>query len=168
MKRTGTYEVALHDGTYFLKLSGHLCFSRSVPFAQIIDAIGNTKDCKGILVDLREAEMIDSTHLGLIARLALESQSKLGKQLTIISTGKHVPQALKTTGLQHLALLLDAHEGEMPPVEAIEALPDSKRSVARVMLEAHQTLVGMNQDNKDTYQDFVTMLEKSMQEKGEL
>ena len=168
MARTGIYEVALHQGTYFLKLSGHLCFSSSVPFADIIDLIGNTQGCKGALVDMREASMVDSTHLGLLARLALESQSKLGQQLTIVSTGKHVPQALKTTGLQHLALLLDAHEGDMPPTESIQALPASKRSIAQVMLEAHQTLVHLNQENKNTYQDFVTMLKSSMQKKGQL
>ena len=168
MARSGTYEVALNQGTYFLKLSGHLCFSSSVPFADIIDLIGSTPNCRGTLVDLREANMIDSTHLGLLARLALESQTKLGKQLTIVSTGKHVPQALKTTGLQHLALLLDAHEGEMPPTESIQSLPATKRSIAQVMLEAHQTLIGLNQDNKDTYQDFVTMLKSSMQKKGQI
>ena len=101
MTRTGTYQVALHQGTYFLKLSGHLGFSSSVPFAKIIEVIGDAPDCTGALIDLRDVDMIDSTHLGLIARLALEAQSKLGQQLTIVSTGKHVPHALKTTGLQH-------------------------------------------------------------------
>ena len=168
MAQTGTYEVALNQGTYFLKLSGHLCFSSSVPFADLIDLIGSTPDCKGAFVDLRGASMIDSTHLGLLARLALESQKNLGQELTIVSTGKHVPQALKTTGLQHLALLLDAHEGMMPPTESIQTLPETKRTVAQVMLEAHQTLVGLNQDNKNTYQDFVTMLKSSMQKKGQI
>ena len=168
MAQTGIYEVALNQGTYFLKLSGHLCFGSSVPFADLIDLIGSTPDCKGALVDLRGASMIDSTHLGLLARLALESQQKLGQELTIVSTGKHVPQALKTTGLQHFALLLDAHEGMMPPMESIQALPETKRTVAQVMLEAHQTLVGLNQDNKKTYQDFVTMLKSSMQKKGQI
>ena len=165
MTRTGTYQVALHQGTYFLKLSGHLGFSSSVPFAKIIEVIGDAPDCTGALIDLRDVDMIDSTHLGLIARLALEAQSKLGQQLTIVSTGKHVPHALKTTGLQHLALVIDAHHGEIPAVELIQSLPASKRSVAQVMLEAHQTLISLNQDNKNTYQDVVAMLQNSMQKK---
>ena len=168
MTQTGTYEVALHQGTYFLRLSGKLCFSSSVPFSEIIDLIGTTQGCKGVMADLREVSMIDSTHLGLLARLALELKKNLGKQLTIVSTGEHVPKALMMTGLQHFALLLDAHAGDMPPTESMQTLPESKRTVAEVMLEAHQTLVGLNQENENTYQDFVTMLEESMQKKGQL
>ena len=120
------------------------------------------------MADLRLVSMIDSTHLGLLARLALELKNKLGQELTIVSNGEHVTKALRMTGLQHFALLLDAYEGNMPPSECIQSLPDSKRSVAKVMLEAHQILVGLNQDNKNTYQDFVTMLEESMHKKGQL
>ena len=168
MTRHGTYEVALHQGRYFLKLSGHLGFSSSVPFAEIIQVIADAEECSGTLIDLLDVDMIDSTHLGLIARLALESQQKLGQQLTIISTGKHVTQALKTTGLQHLALVLDAHQGEVPTVECIQSLPVAKQTVAQVMLEAHQTLMSLNQENKSAYQNVVTMLQSSMHKKGQL
>ena len=168
MTQTSTYQVALHQDTYFLKLSGKLCFSSSVPFSEIIDLIGSTKACKGVMADLRLVSMIDSTHLGLLARLALELKKNLGQELTIVSNGEHVTKALKTTGLQHFALLLDAYDGHMPPSDCIQALPDSKRSIAKVMLEAHQILIGLNQENKSAYQDFVTMLEKSMQKKGQL
>jgi len=165
MTRTGTYEVALEDGKYFLKLSGHLGYSGSGPLSDLISVIRDDDNCQGVMLDLREALMIDSTHLGLVARLAIESTAKRSQQLTILSNEYIVTQALKQTGLQHLAVILDAPTGAVPSSKTVECLPESKRNVVEVMLEAHQTLIGMNDENKATFQDVVEMLESSMKEK---
>ena len=167
MARTGTYEVALHNGTYFIKLSGHLSFNYSAALSDLVGAICQNEETQGVLVDLREAKMIDSTHIGLVARLAIETQKKTGQQITIISSVRDVTQSLKNTGPQHLAVLLDAPTGEMPPPDSVQALPESKRNIAEIILEAHKTLLEINDDNKAIYQDIVEMLEISMREKPE-
>lgn len=165
MTRAGTYEVALEDGKYFLKLSGHLSYSACGPLSDLISVIRDDKSCQGVMLDLREALMIDSTHLGLVARLAIESKEKRSQQLTILSNEHIVTQALKQTGLQLLAVILDAPTGGVPPSESVKSLPDSERDVVEVMLEAHQTLLGVSDENRATFQDVVEMLENSMKEK---
>ena len=165
MAQKGIYEVALQNGTYFIKLSGYLSFNYSAALSDLVTTITQGKDTRGVMVDLREAKMIDSTHLGLVARLAIETQKQIGQQITIISSVRDVTQSLKNTGLQHLALLLDAPSGDMPAPETIKALPESKRNVAEIILEAHKTLLEINDDNKAIYQDIVEMLETSMGEK---
>ena len=165
MAQSGIYEAAFHNGTYFVKLSGHLSFNYSASLSDLVKKICETDSLQGVLVDLREAKMIDSTHIGLVARLALETQKKTGQQITIVSSVRDVTQSLKNTGLQHLAVLLDAPTGEMPPPDSIQALPESKRNIAEIILEAHKTLLEIHDDNKTIYQDIVEMLEASINEK---
>ena len=54
MKPTGSYEVAQHNGTYFLKLSGHLTYTQCGPFSSFLDRICEEDNYEGVLVDLRE------------------------------------------------------------------------------------------------------------------
>ena len=127
MNLTGSYEVAHHEGTYFLKLSGYLTYTQCGPLSSFLDEICDKDNYQNVLVDLRDAQLIDSTNIGLLARLALDVKKKFGQPLTMISTAPAVTQALRTTGLHHLAILLDTPDSNPPPQEQIQALPDAQK-----------------------------------------
>lgn len=170
MKRNASYEVARHEGNVFLKLSGHLTYSECGPLAEFIQHLAKEVDYSGVFVDLRSAELIDSTTIGLIAKLALVVSHGLSSKMTILSTVPAVSQSLVTTGLEHLAVVLNTltdgpTDGPYPEPESVESLPPSEQDIARVMLDAHKILMELNDRNKVAFSRVVDMLEASVADK---
>jgi anti-anti-sigma factor len=114
---------------------------------------------RSMVVDLSEAESIDSTSLGLLAKLSIETGRRFGYRPTLVSTQTDITRILETMGLDEVfnvvdeALAREEQLGELPPCAASE---DQVRS--RV-LEAHRILMALNEHNREAFQDLVATLE---------
>jgi hypothetical protein len=74
--RPGQILVADHEGVYVIKMIGDVRLTLCISFDQFIDSMFNAENFSAVLFDLSEAEAIDSTTLGLMAKISLQGQER--------------------------------------------------------------------------------------------
>ena len=129
-----------HKGVYLLKFVGdvrvNLCVTMDTCLREVLDQ----KNFCSALVDLSETDGIDSTALGLLARLSLETKRRYGAVPTLVSTRGDITRILETMGFDDIFNLVDqplecpSQLGERPLMECCEE--DARQRV----LDAHRTL----------------------------
>ena len=156
---TGRILVANGDGTYLLKFVGDVRLSLGAAFDEFLERLFQSDSLRSVLVDLSAAEGIDSTSLGVLARLSIRSQERLGCVPTLVSTRPDITRLLATMGFDDVFHIVkeplreERQLGEMPKSDltAVE--------LRRRVLTAHRTLMAMNDDNRERFQDLVATLE---------
>ncbi len=156
----GSYQYTKQNNTYFIKLSGNLRYTISMGFKSFINQLMQQDDYDNLLVDLCETNFIDSTNLGLIAQLANHMLYKFSHKLTIISTNENITELLRNLGFQEIAYIVEKpHKIE----QSLAEIPTQEKvniDMVKMLLEAHQQLMEMNQQNKLKFKNVVEMLQK--------
>ena len=81
----GKIMVAQHHGAYMIKLTGDVRVTWCAAFDEYLKAMLSDDLFQSILVDLSDADGIDSTTLGMLAKLSIQAQQKFDYLPTIFS-----------------------------------------------------------------------------------
>ena len=73
----GRVLVAEHNGAYVLKLVGDVRLTLSSTIDQFVERMFSCVSCQSVIVDLTETEGLDSTTLGMLAKMALFVRKQL-------------------------------------------------------------------------------------------
>lgn len=158
--RPGQILVADHQGVYVIKMIGDVRLTLCISFDQFIDNMFSAPDFQAVLFDLSEAEAIDSTTLGLMAKISLLGYERVGSRPLVYSPNDSINRVLDTMGFADIFTICSELDA---PVEPQKALPEvegeSEALIKSKVIEAHKVLMGLNEDNKQTFTNLVTMLE---------
>ncbi len=155
----GKILVAEQDGAFVIKLVGDVRLTLCTTMDQFFDEMLASAGFASVVVDLIDASNIDSTTLGLLAKLAIKAKQRFGYVPVILSTNPDITRVLDSMGFDRVfsirqqPLLDDEDLGELP------ILPDSEEGVRSRVLEAHRILMGMNDSNRAKFRELVSLLE---------
>ena len=161
----GTYQFARNDSCFFLKLSGALKYTGSAGFDLFLETFSDYFDGRDVLIDLCDAEFLDSTNLGLLARIADRMLRVYDKKTTIVSTNPEITLLLDNMGFSDFFIMVAHPENPVEDLEEIPTLGEKERSMTRMMLDAHRSLIAVNDKNKETFCNVVDLLEQQIKEK---
>ena len=161
--KPGQILVADHEGVYVIKMIGDVRLTLCLSFDRFIDSMFSRDDFVSILFDLTEAEAIDSTTLGLMAKISIFAQERRQVTPVVVSTNASINRLLESMGFNDIfdiihdfeSITPTPHPGELEPGELEEGEVKSK------VLEAHQVLMGLNETNQETFRDLVKTLEET-------
>ncbi len=159
----GQILVADHDGVYVIKMLGDVRLTLSISFDGFIDSMFSRDDFVSILFDLTGAEAIDSTTLGLMAKISIFAQERRQIVPVVVSTNPSINRILESMGFNDIFQILHSFDGT--DVDAsVDAQPLQQESlnendVKEKVLEAHRVLMGLNDANKETFRDLIKSLE---------
>lgn len=155
----GKIEVANNAGTYVIKLSGDVRLNLCSALEQYLDEMFLDSAFKTVLIDLSEAEGVDSTTLGQLAKISIISKDKFGLIPSIISPNDDITRILLSMGFDKVFYLL----GEMP--EQISDLNEltceqvDEEQMRDKVIAAHEILMSLNDVNKNAFQELVDCLQ---------
>ncbi len=155
----GRILVGDHDGVYVLLFEGDVRLTLCTAVDSFLDRMFKDDKFKSVVVDLSRTESIDSTSLGLLAKLSIQADKRFGYRPMLVSTRPDITRILRSMGLDEVFNLveepLEHHEqlGELPPCDA------SQEDVRKRVLEAHRILMSMNESNREAFEDLVATLE---------
>lgn len=155
----GKILVAEHSDAYVLKFIGDVRLSLCSTLDAFVVDMFKSPNFSKVLIDLRETEGIDSTSLGLLAKLSIQSQKHLGDKPTIFSPKDDITKLLTQMGFDEVFYL---HKQDLVEQCALSELPlrkASEQQACAYVLEAHQVLMSLNEDNRETFKDLVSALE---------
>jgi anti-anti-sigma regulatory factor len=131
---------------------------------RFIDGLGHDV-VHPFLFDLSGARLLDSTNLGLMARVVERSRADGASRSTIVSPPEDIDDVIRSMGFEHIADITNLNpigvtDGAEQEVVTDEAA--SQGEMLRTMLEAHRALTGLDDEHCAQWRDVVTMLEAEM------
>ncbi|CAM5579271.1 hypothetical protein SSTU70S_03456 [Stutzerimonas stutzeri] len=97
---TGKIQFAEMDGTFVLKFIGEIRLTLCSALDATIDRIFSALNFSTIVIDLTESRSIDSTTLGLLAKLSILSRQKVGMLPTLVTTHPDITPSAAVDGLR--------------------------------------------------------------------
>lgn len=155
----GRILAASQDGAYVIRLVGDVRLTLCTSMDDFFQHMFDDPNFASVWVDLCDAEGIDSTTLGLLAKLALKVKETYGFEPAIYSCDPGINRLLKSMAFNQL---FDLHEEACSNPEDISEIPTvqgSEESVKKKVIEAHRVLMDISDENRDRFKDLITALE---------
>ena len=155
------------DGeTFYVKWQGQIRY----PMAPQLDAFyaAALQSCSfgSMCIDLREATALDSTAMGILARLGKFMLGRVGRRAILVYHPGDVIETLLTVGFD--AVFVMVRESPEAEPELVEISGDGEaRSLGATMLEAHEELMSLNERNEQEFRGVVGMLRRDLARQGE-
>lgn len=156
----GRILAADHQGAYALKLVGDVRVNLCSSIDDYLEHMFEDPEFQSVLVDLCEAEGIDSTTLGLLAKLALRARRQYGMRPVIYSCRDGINRLLQTMAF---GKLFDIRQDRFVNGEVIKEIPtvdEDPEVVREKVIQAHRVLMDISEENRERFTDLVTVLEK--------
>jgi anti-anti-sigma factor len=178
----GRITHAERDGLHVLRYYGRVTYTLAPAIERFVEAFFGDHPLRGIVFDLRDATLLDSTNLGLLARMADRARRTHEARCMIVSNNDDIDDVLYSMGFEetfdivhdvgpangddagllqpHTARALDSTIDSAGDSETeIELSEPSQDELRRTMLEAHRALCALNDRDRAEFQDVVSMLE---------
>lgn len=159
----GKILLAEQDGVEVLKFVGDVRVSLGPTISEFVNELGQRKDIHSIIIDLTETEGIDSTTLGLMAKISLKSQETFQTLPTIVSSNEDITRILFSMGFDNVFIIVNEARGEVGPLGELPTQLVSEDALREQVLEAHRVLMSLNSENRERFRDLVEALENEQQ-----
>ena len=170
MPETATKPVFLVDAysdPVIVRIDGRACFQNSACLRDFIGELlrqGKTR----FVLDFQNCASMDSTFLGVLAGAALELKKATPPgSLVLARVGQRNLELIRNLGL-HRLLIVDAGESTLSFDKCNTALQCANRTElenARLVLEAHENLVSVDEANRTKFQDVLAFLKNRVEQK---
>ncbi len=160
---TGRILVAQRGGTYLVKLTGDVRVTLCASLTDYINRIFSGEPATEVYVDLLRAEAVDSTTLGLLAKLAIHCQEALGFRAKLLCVDRGILRILESMELDELFDVLGMPDAPSLPLEDItpnSSQPLDGELLRQQVLEAHRLLVKLNPRLLSEFIDLINSLEE--------
>ncbi len=155
----GRILAADHNGVYLLRFEGDVRVTLCATADDYFNRMYEDPKFKSVLVDLSVTEGIDSTSLGLLARLSIEAKKRFNFVPTLVCRSPDLLRILHSVGFDDVFNIVEETPvtpdalGELPRMDVCE---DELRAQ---VLDAHRALMSVNASNREAFRDLVAVLE---------
>ncbi len=161
MSENPVYLVDAYSDPVLVRIEGRACFQNSSSLKDFVSEMIR-QGRRRFVFDFLKCASMDSTFLGVLAGSALELRKQQPPgSLVLARVGQRNSELIRNLGL-HRLLTLDTGEG-MAPKEATATTPLTEKKhteleSARLVLEAHENLVAVDESNRTKFQDVLSFL----------
>jgi len=157
---SGNILHASHDDIHVLRFIGDIRYTLSPSIDRFLEEIFATSKPAGFVIDLTETDSIDSTNLGLLARLAKRMKTLDTRRITIVSNRTDINSVLNSMALDEVFDIVEDVSLEIKATREVPQQDIDRETLTRTLIDAHRALMEINEHNRKTFQDVVTTLEK--------
>ena len=154
----GRVLVAEHNGSYVLKLVGDVRLTLSSTIDQFVERMFACVSCQSVIVDLTEAEGLDSTTLGMLAKMALFVRKQFQIRPLAVTDNEGILRLLGSMGFEQIFDIQRACAVQAVADHELEAQTLDEQQAREKVLQAHQVLMTLNQKNRETFKELVDTL----------
>jgi len=156
----GRILAAHHHGAYVIRFVGDVRLTLCTTIDDYFQHMFDDPEFASVWVDLCQAEGLDSTTLGLLAKLALEVKKRYGFEPAIYSCEPGINRLLKSVGFDDLFQLHEESCDNPEDIAEVPTVEGSEESVKQKVIEAHRVLMDLSDENRDRFRDLMTVLER--------
>lgn len=153
--------AASEQGVHLLRLEGDVRLTMCTALDEYCERIFNDLEFASVAVDVTQATGLDSTVLGMLAKLALNTKERFGFKPRLYSTNAGIDRLLQAMGFAQLFELCQSGDDAAAAAEPLPLTPATEAQVREKVIEAHRTLMAMSVENHAAFEDLVRTLEES-------
>lgn len=157
----GQVLAASEGGAYVLRLVGDVRLTLCATIEDYVESMLDDPEFCSVWVDLCDAQGIDSTTLGQLAKLALAVDRRYGFKPAVYCCDPGINRLLGSMGLDRL---FEMHERTCCATgcgQVVPMVPGSEDDVREKVLEAHRILMNVSSENRERFRELVATLERS-------
>ena len=129
-----------------------------------LDNYCNSLYRRGILdamvVDMSETRSIDSTALGMLAKMAIQLRNRFNVMPTIISPNPDITRILRSMSFDMIFNIVSSVPKQQTQYSELKVQMESEATVRDKVIDAHLTLMAMSEENRLEFQDLVSALKQ--------
>jgi anti-anti-sigma factor len=148
------------NGTWFVQLNGDVRHPLGPALNALLDRAFAAPGTSRFLIDLSRAETIDSTCLGILARIANWSRDKDVPRSIIVTGNEDIAETLRSVCFDRLFDLRAEPGVDTGPFAEVAPADADAQQMASLVLEAHQRLCALDARNAAVFRDLVELLER--------
>jgi anti-anti-sigma factor len=161
------YLVNADSDPVIVRIDGRACFQNSACLRDFTGELMRQGKTRFVL-DFQNCASMDSTFLGVLAGAALElKKMQPSGSLVLARVGPRNLELIRNLGL-HRLLIVDAGETTLSFEKCDTALQCANRTElenARLVLDAHENLVTVDEANRAKFQDVLSFLKNRVEQK---
>ena len=158
----GRVLYASHAGVHVLRFVGDIRYPLAPSVERFVDRLLSDLDQAPFVIDLTKTQAIDSTNLGLLARIAIRMRERAGPRVTIVSDREDISELLNSMGFDEVFDIQRSVGATSSRGRALAIEDPDPKNMARTVLEAHRALITLNEHNRNMFQDVTTTLEQQV------
>ncbi|HYQ46240.1 MAG TPA: STAS domain-containing protein [Polyangiaceae bacterium] len=152
---------AAQEGVHVLRYFGTVNYTLAPGLQQFLQHLLVDDHVSGLVFDLTAAESLDSTNLGLMARVNEQARESGAPNSVIISCNEDIDVVLRSMGFDQTFDLLAAEQTPSNASADPVATPSpSPADLQRTMIEAHRALMRMSEAGRVAFEPVVACLER--------
>lgn len=159
--QSGKILVADRHGTFVIKLVGDVRVTLCVAFDDYLSQMLVPGKFHSVIIDLCDAQGIDSTTLGLLAKVAIQAAQQFDYTPTIISTNPGITRLIESMGFDSVFDIRTEAIQTDECLYALQMVDCSEDAVRDKVIEAHRLLMGLSDENHAKFSELVTSLENT-------
>ena len=152
---------ASHNGVHVLRFIGDIRYTLTPSINRFLEAVFAGSTPAGFVIDLTQADSIDSTNLGLLARIATRLQALDAPRVTLVSNRADINAILTSMALDEVFDIVDDTGVVAGDAEELPHADADKETLARTLIDAHRALMELSEHNREMFRDVVASLEKN-------
>ena len=157
----GKILIAQQSGAFVIKLTGDVRLTFCSALDDFFERMFATPNFASVIIDLCEAENIDSTTLGQLAKLAITAKRLHRFTPVILSTNPNITRILRSMGFDRVFNIREQRPDSEATLAELPVVAGSEGEVRETVLDAHRVLMGMNENNRAQFKELVCALEGS-------
>jgi anti-anti-sigma factor len=144
-----------------LKLAGDVRVLMSSTIDNYFTSLYNRAILEAMIVDLSETTGIDSTALGLLAKMAIQLRNRFNVKPSIISTNPDITKILKGMSFDIIFDIVEEPLEQEVKFGELNHINELENVIKQKVIVAHQALMALSEENKLEFQDLVSALKNS-------
>lgn len=159
----GRIEYASLNGTHIFKIVGEVRAQTGICLDNLLNKIDQNTQIVGAIVDLTQTTFIDSTVLGILAKLGLKLKQLHQVQAVMLSTNPDITTLAQSMGLNQVFVILNYCGNPEVCTKALVEENVTHSEMLATVLEAHRTLMQLNESNQNMFKPLVKQLEQQQE-----
>jgi len=154
----GRIEVAQSDGHWVLRLQGVIRFTLSPALNQWLDRVLAEPGGGQLLIDLSRTQSIDSTNLGVLARIARFARERGDPAPLMIAPDPSISALLHGVCFDQLFTIVASADYSAAQLQALAPLDADQAAMLQLVLEAHRRLAAIDARNQAEFSPLIDAL----------
>jgi anti-anti-sigma factor len=158
----GKILVSQDGRSYIIRLVGDVRVTLCASLNNYMEVIFKSEKISEIIVDMVDTEGVDSTTLGLLAKLAIYSNENFKIRPVVFCPDESLYETLMVMGLDDVFKIVQRLRSRLEDYEELSVEDPSAVAdrTTQQVLDAHRLLSSFNEKNKHEFLDLIQALEK--------
>ena len=113
-----------------------------------------------MVVDMSETRSIDSTALGMLAKMSIQLRNRFNVMPTIVSPNPDITRILRSMSFDVICNIVSSLPKQQTQYSELKMQMESEATVRDKVIDAHLTLMAMSEQNRLEFQDLVSALKQ--------